>query len=86
MTKIRARTDEEKEKVANTVNFYDKKKYMKCGKQISAMMKSCLTQLIKESEKEGTFGLCSHRSFAQGTLIKDLEFTNEYNYAANQGY
>ena len=50
------------------------------------MMKSCLTQLIKQSEKEGTYGLCSHRSFAQGTIIKGIEITNQFNYSANTGY
>ena len=83
---IRARSDEMKEKVAKATTMADKKKYMIEEKRISSMMKSCLTQLIKESEKDGTFGLHSHRSFAQGTVITGIEVTNEFNYSANKGY
>lgn len=83
---IRNRSEELKEKAAKAVGLQDKKKYCINEKRISLMMKSCLTQLIQQSEKEGTYGLCSHRSFAQGTVISDINFTNEFNYAANKGY
>lgn len=54
-------------------------------KRISNAFRS-LTNLIKNSESEGTYGLISHRAFAQDTIVKDIEVTNEFNYEANSGY
>ncbi len=42
--------------------------------------------MIKNSEKDGTFDLISHRAFAQDSIIKDIVITNEFNYEANTGY
>ena len=46
----------------------------------------CLKQLIKNSETEGTFGLVSHKSFAEGQVIPNIEFHNLFNYEGQNGY
>ena len=30
--------------------------------------------------------MTSHRAFAEGTIIPDIDITNEFNYAPNNGY
>ena len=63
----------------------EKKKLKVFEKRITLAMKS-LTKLIQNSEKDGTYGLTSHRSFAQGTIIENIEIQNDFNYAASKGY
>ena len=63
----------------------EKKKLKVFEKRITLAMKS-LTKLIQNSEKDGTYGLTSHRSFAQGTVIENIEIQNDFNYAASKGY
>ena len=82
---IERRTPEEKEAVLKAIALTDKKKLMFYETRIRLAMK-CITRLIQNSEKEGTFGLVSHRAFAQGTLIPDIFVDNEFNYAPNNGY
>ena len=46
MVNIRGRTEEEKDKVANTISFYDRKKYMLFEKR------NCLVEVIDASDEE----------------------------------
>lgn len=82
---IQARTPDQKIAVSKAIGLAEKKKLMVFEKRISLAIK-CLTRLIQNSEKEGTFGLTSHRAFAEGTIIPDIDVTNEFNYAPNNGY
>lgn len=63
----------------------EKKVHLVEEKRISNALR-CLTRLIQNAEREGTFGLTSHRSFAQGTPLNNISFLNSYNYSANSGY
>lgn len=58
---------------------------MVAEKRISLAMR-CLTALIKNSEKEGTYGLISHRAFAEGGDVPEINILNEFNYEANTGF
>jgi len=82
---IGSRTEEQKVAVSKAVSTAEKKVLMVQEKRISLAMR-CLTRLIQNSEREGTFGLTSHRAFAQGTDIDGVEIENAFNYEANTGY
>jgi CCR4-NOT transcriptional regulation complex NOT5 subunit len=68
---IEKRTPEEKLEASKAITMVDKKKFIIHEKRISNAMR-CLTRLIQNSEREGTFGLTSHRSFAQGMPIPNI--------------
>ena len=82
---IAARTPDQKAAIPKAVSLTEKKKLLVQEKRISNTFKS-LTHLIKNSEKDGTFDLISHRAFAQDSIIKDIIITNEFNYEANTCY
>ena len=70
---------------SKAVTLVDKKLHLAEEKRICNAIR-CLTRLIQNSECEGTFGLTSHRSFAQGTLIPNITVQNCYNYASGNGH
>ena len=82
---INKRSPEVKEEASKAATLADKSRLLVQEKRITNAMR-CLTRLIQNSEREGTFGLTSHRSFALGTPLNNVSITNSYNYEANKGY